>query len=79
LNCSATVQRKSQLDIVGWTSVANALDVVYSLTSLNGCNLYASIRAGGLAELKLGKSGLGCWAVLFMERSAATLTALDLR
>ncbi len=50
------------------------------LTSLNGCDQYTAIRAGGLRELKLTpKWELGVWAVRFLERSASTLTKLDFR
>ena len=60
--------------------MADALERVTSLTSLNGCGQYGAIRAGGLRELKLNKEwGLGVWAALFLERSGATLTVLDLR
>ncbi len=57
-----------------------ALEHVTSLTSLNGCDQYSVIRAGGLAEIKLLKEWeLGIWAAQFLGRSASTLTRLDLR
>ena len=60
--------------------MADALERVTSLTSLNGCDKYTAIRAGGLRELKLdGKWELGVWATRFLERSGSTLTTLDLR
>ena len=60
--------------------MADALERVTSLTSLNGCGQYGAIRAGGLRELKLNKEWeLGVWSARFLERSGATLTALDLR
>ena len=60
--------------------MADALERVTSLTSLNGCGQYAAILAGGLAMLKLEKEWeLGLWAACFLERSNATLTALDVR
>ncbi len=60
--------------------MADALERVTSLTSLNGCDKYAAIRAGGLRELTLdGKWELGVWAAQFLERSSSTLTTLDLR
>jgi hypothetical protein len=59
--------------------VADALERVTSLTSLNGCDKYAAIRAGGLAKMKLGGTELGVWAAGFLERSGSTLTTLDLR
>ncbi len=69
----------NQLGFAGWAAVADALEHVTSLTSLNGCDQYASIRAGGLAEMNLGGKGLEVWAARFLERSASTLTRLDLR
>jgi hypothetical protein len=56
-----------------------ALEQVTSLTSLNGCDQYSVIRAGGLAEIKLSGTELGIWAAQFLGRSASTLTRLDLR
>ena len=73
-------RRKNQLDVAGWAAVADALERVTSLTSLNGCDKYAAIRAGGLRKLELdGKWELGVWAARFLERSGSTLTTLDLR
>ena len=77
-----SVLRGNQLDVAGWFSLANALDRVTSLTSLNGCAQYAAIRAGGLRELKLEKEWeLGVWAALFLNRSGtgSTLTSLHVR
>ena len=72
--------RKNQLGFAGWASMADALEGATSLTSLNGCDLYSAIRAGGLVELRLIKEWeLGLWAVRFLERSASTLTMLDVR
>ena len=59
--------------------MADALERVTGLTSLNGCDRYAAIRAGGLREMQLGGTELGVWAARFLERSAATLTTLDVR
>jgi hypothetical protein len=50
-----------------------------SLTSLNGCDQYVAIRAGGLRELNLRDTELGVWAARFLERSASTLTSIDFR
>ncbi len=72
--------RGNQLGVEGWAAVSDALERATCLTSLNGCDQYLAIRAGGLAELKLKKEWeLGMWAVWFLERSRATLTALDVR
>jgi hypothetical protein len=71
--------RGNQLGVAGWAAVEGALERITSLTSLNGCDQYAAIRAGGLEELKLGGTELGVWAGQFLERSASTLTTLDLR
>ena len=72
--------RENQLGVEGWAAVSDALKRVMSLTSLNGCGQYAAIRAGGLAELELKQEWeLGVWAARFLERSGATLTALDVR
>ena len=74
------LSRGNQLGVEGWGAVSDALERVTSLTSLNGCGQYAAIRAGGLAELKLEQEWeLGVWAARFLERSGATLTALDVR
>jgi len=70
--------RGCRLGVAGWGAVADALERVTSLSSLNGCGQYAAIRAGGLAELNLRGTELGVWAALFLERSAATLTMLDM-
>ena len=60
--------------------MADALERVTSLTRLNGCGQYAAIRAGGLREMTLRPEWeLGVWAGRFLERSGATLTALDVR
>ena len=59
--------------------MADALERVTGLTRLNGCEHYAAIRAGGLRELDLSGTELGVWAAQFLERSAATLTTLDVR
>jgi hypothetical protein len=74
------VGRGNQLGVAGWAVVTDALEHVTSLTSLNGCCQYTAIRAGGLAELKLNETWeLGVWAARFLERSASTLTTLDVR
>jgi hypothetical protein len=73
-------RRGNQLGVAGWAAVADALERVTCLTSLNGCGQYAAIRAVGLRELTLEKEWeLGVWAVRFLERSGATLTTLDVR
>ncbi len=59
--------------------MADALERVTGLTSLNGCGDYAAIRAGGLQKMALRGMELGVWAARFLERSARTLTKLDVR
>ena len=59
--------------------MADALELLTSLTSLDGCDQYSAIRTGGLQEINLACTELGIWASLFLERSASTLTKLDLR
>jgi hypothetical protein len=59
--------------------VADALERVTGLKSLNGCGDYAAIRAGGLQKMALRGMELGVWAGRFLERSARTLTKLDVR
>jgi hypothetical protein len=71
--------RGNQLDLAGWAAVADALERVTCLTSVNGCGQFAAIRAGGLREMQLGGTELGVWAARFLERSGATLTTLDVR
>uniref|UniRef100_A0A7S0QMM4 Uncharacterized protein n=2 Tax=Cryptomonas curvata TaxID=233186 RepID=A0A7S0QMM4_9CRYP len=69
--------RQNQLGIAGWAAVGDALERVTSLSSLNGCCQYTAIRTGGLREMALGGSELGMWVARFLERSAPTLTRLD--
>ncbi len=76
---AVAARRGNPLGVAGWAAVADALERVTSLTSLNGCGRYAAIRADGLREMKLGDTELGVWASLFLERSCATLTTLDVR
>ena len=72
--------RGNQLDTAGWVAVTDALECIKSLKSLNGCNQYAFIRNGGLAEIKLDKEWeLGVWVTRYLERSSSTLTLLDIR
>jgi hypothetical protein len=72
--------RENQLGVACWAALSAALEQVTSLTSLNGCDQYSAIRAGGLAEINLLEEWeLGIWAARFMGRSASTLTKLDLR
>ena len=64
--------------------MADALERVTSLTSLNGCDQFPAIRAGGpklrLDKLdKLGDTELWVWVARFLERSGDTLTELDVR
>ncbi len=71
--------RGNQLDVAGWAEVADALEHITSLTSLNDCTDYAAIRKGGLKEMELDLTELGVWAARFFEKSAKTLTLLDVR
>ena len=71
--------RENQLGVSGWNVVADALERVPSLTSLNDCTNYAKIRKGGLKNMFLEGSELGLWATRFFEKSAKTLTTLDIR
>ncbi len=64
---------------MGWTAIADALEGITSLTSLNAYSHYAAIRAGGLAELQLAGTELAVAVARYLPRSADTLTALDLR
>jgi hypothetical protein len=59
--------------------MADALESVTSLTSLNGCDQYAAIRAGGVVEMQLGGMELGLWVARFLERSSGTLTTFNVR
>ncbi len=62
--------------------MARALNRVTSLKSLNGCAQYTALRTGDVPrrEMRLDKEWeLGMWVVEFLERSASTLTKLDLR
>ncbi len=71
--------RGNQLGADEWTAVADALEGVTSLTSLNGCDTCRAIQAGGQSELLLETTELGVWAARYLPRSASTLTRLDLR
>ena len=56
------------------------VDFFTSLTSLNGCNQYAAIRKGGLAELTLyAEWELAVAVMRYLPRSGSTLTRLDVR
>ncbi len=70
--------RGNQLGADGWTAVADALERVTSLTSLNGSDSYRAIQAGGQTDLRLDGTELGVWAARYLQRSASTLTWLDL-
>ncbi len=59
--------------------MSDALDRITSLKSLNGCAQYAAIRAGGMDEMELGEKELGLCVTRYLERSASTLTKLDVR
>jgi hypothetical protein len=59
--------------------MADALEAVTSLTSLNGCALFGSIRAGGQSELLLGGTEVAVAVARYLPRSAETLTTLDMR
>ncbi len=71
--------RNNALGAAGWAAVADALEGVTCLTSLNGCDKCRAIREGGLHELNLYGTELGVWAARYLPRSASTLTELDLR
>ncbi len=77
---SATVRSDIQLGFEGRVAVADALDRITSLTSVNGCNQYAAIRKGELAELKLhGEWELAVAVARYLPRSGSTLRRLDVR
>ncbi len=59
--------RRNQLGFTGWSAVADAIEHVTSLTSLNGCDHYAAIRAGGVAKMELRNTELGMWAARYLE------------
>jgi hypothetical protein len=63
----------------GWTAIADALDGITSLTSLNGYDRCHAVRMGGVAELHLTGTELGVAVARFLPRSADTLTLLELR
>jgi hypothetical protein len=71
--------RGNRLGVKGWAAMSDAIEAITSLTCLNGCDQYAAIRAGGVTEMRLGGTELGVWAARFLERSASTLTSLDIR
>jgi hypothetical protein len=59
--------------------VADALERVPSLKSLNDCTDYAKIRKGGVKTMDLEGTELGLWAARFFEKSAKTLKSLNIR
>ena len=73
------MHRKNLVGGAGWTAIVDALEGVPSLTSLNGCAEYTSIRAGGLKELSLNGTESAVAMARFLPRSADTLTSLDIR
>jgi hypothetical protein len=74
------VRRGNKLGLAGRVALARALDRITSLTSVNGCDQYAAIRKGGLAELKLdGEWELAVAAGRYLPRSGSTMTRLDVR
>jgi hypothetical protein len=77
---SVAVRRGNQLGFGGRVALADALDRITSLTSVNGCDQYAAIRQGGLAELKLdGEWELAVFVVRYLPMSCSTMTRLDVR
>ncbi len=69
----------SGLGTDGWTAIADALEGITSLTSLNQGLMCRDIREGGKSKLLLNNKELGVWAGRYLPRSASTLTMLDLR
>ncbi len=79
---SRLFRRGNLLGVAGWAVVARALERVTSLKTLNGCKQYTSLVTGELpqGEMKVDQRWeLGEWVVGFLERSASSLTKLDLR
>ncbi len=73
------LRRKNHVEAAGWTAIADALEPITSLSSLNKYSFYTAIRAGGQRELALSGTALAVVAVRYLARSADSLTALDLR
>ena len=73
------MRRGNALGPAGWTAVADALERVTCLTSLNGCDRCAAIRVGCQTEIMLGGTKLGVWAARYLPHSASSLTRLDIR
>ncbi len=67
------------MSVADWAAVDDGLERLTSLTSLNGCEKYLAIRAGGRKKINLRGMELGVWAARFLERSTNTLTSLDVR
>ena len=67
------------MDAAGWTAIADALEAVTAVTSLNGCPHYAAIRAGGQRELLLAGTVVAVAVAQYLPRSAESLTMLDIR
>ncbi len=62
--------RGNRLEADGWTAVADALEGVTALTSLNGCGTCRAIRGGGQTEVLLSgtDSELEVWAGRYLGR-----------
>jgi len=71
--------RKCKLNAAGWNYVADVLEELKCLTSLNGSALYLTVRIGGLEELCLEETELGVVVARYLPCSSSTLTKLDLR
>ena len=59
--------------------MADALEELKFITSLNGCAFYPAIRMGGLKELDLDETELGIVVARYLPCSCSTLMRLDLR
>jgi hypothetical protein len=56
-----------------------ALEGCTSLSSLNGCEEYRQVLAGGIRKLDVDGKELGVALGPYLERSASTLVALEMR
>ena len=76
---SASPCRGNGIEKDGWNALMDALINCPQLSTLNGCAAYAALVAGGCEALNLSGYEIGLAAERLLQRSASTLTSLNLR
>mmetsp|Transcript_4272 Transcript_4272/g.12226 ORF Transcript_4272/g.12226 Transcript_4272/m.12226 type:complete len:148 (+) Transcript_4272:7614-8057(+) len=76
LTCAGT--RNNRISAQGWEAIGKALSGLMSLVVVNGWEGYGELRVGEVAELAArGVEGAWALAAVWLQRSAASLTAVD--